>query len=478
MLDFYDSKQMVGQVSVRSMPRELNAGLVDAALETIPQVSSVDIERAKALALAQNLTLDRSILHLGLVEEDVLLKALANETGLEYEPTSTQLSLHLGTLTELGREYVRRLNFAPIDRTPDHCVLLTNDPMNQQLLEELAFHLDVALTLVLCPSWEIRALLERGEASLTSQDQTLSHDQLARDLLTYEKGTSDGPVIEFVAEKLSEAVSVGASDVHFEAAENGLTVRFRKSGYLKMQPVPRQISASNVFARLKVMADLNVSERRLPQDGRIRTVIGGRMIDFRLSTLPTQFGESLVCRVLDPKSLTRGWSDLGFSPEITSKILDVLKQPSGLFLVTGPTGSGKTTTLYTALQTLNSVDTKIITIEDPVEYNLEGVQQVEVNEATGLTFAKGLRSILRQDPNVIMVGEIRDGETAEIACRAAMVGRLVLATLHTSEAAMAVNRLVDLGVPRFVIEDVLVGVLGQRLVSSEVGESQLVAEIT
>lgn len=259
------------------------------------------------------------------------------------------------------------------------------------------------------------------------------------------------------------------------------------------QRVDPLISPATIMARLKVMADVNVAERRLPQDGRMEAMIAGRKIDFRFSSLPTQWGESIVCRVLDPKALRLGWDRLGFPAEIISKVQTILNRPSGLFLVSGPTGSGKTTTLYTAISYLNSTGRKIITVEDPVEYNLPGVQQVQVHEEIGLTFPRVLRGILRHDSNVILIGEIRDEETAEIAVRAAQVGRLVMSNLHTNSIAGAVTRLVDLRVPEFLVRDVLQGVLGQELLvtpcprcggadcaacgGTSVGERRLAAEL-
>jgi general secretion pathway protein E len=278
------------------------------------------------------------------------------------------------------------------------------------------------------------------------------------------RAETDGPVIRFVQEKLTDAVLQGASDVHVECTEDGYAVRFRLNGVLVPQRVDGALDALAVIARLKVMAGVNVAERRLPQDGRLETTIAGRKIDFRFSSLPTHFGESIVARVLDPKALRLGWDRLGFEAEVIARIKAILDRPSGLFLVTGPTGSGKTTTLYTAVGHLNQPKRKIVTVEDPVEYNLRGVQQVQVHEEIGLTFARVLRGVLRHDPNVILIGEIRDAETAEIAVRAAQVGRLVLSTLHTNSAAGALNRLVDLGVPEFLVRDVLRGVLGQELV--------------
>jgi general secretion pathway protein E len=340
--------------------------------------------------------------------------------------------------------------------------IATNDPGNAALLEEIAFHLDRPVAPVGATTATIRTLLAQLETP-AAQPITGSDVQAQRDAEALRRAETDGPVIRFVQEKLTDAVLQGASDVHVECAEDGYAVRFRLNGLLVPQRVDPSLDAAAVIARLKVMAGANVAERRLPQDGRLEATIAGRKVDFRFSSLPTSYGESIVARVLDPKALRLGWDRLGFDADIVARIKAILDRPSGLFLVTGPTGSGKTTTLYTAVAHLNQPRRKIVTVEDPVEYNLRGVQQVQVQEEIGLTFARVLRGVLRHDPNVILIGEIRDAETAEIAVRAAQVGRLVLSTLHTNSAAGALNRLVDLGVPEFLVRDVLRGVLGQEL---------------
>ena len=342
--------------------------------------------------------------------------------------------------------------------------LATNDPANLGLLEEVAFHVDRKVVAVGATTAEVRRLLADLEPR-DRQVQDQGHDaQIERDVEALRRAETDGPVIRFVQEKLTDAVLQGASDVHVESTEDGYSVRFRLNGVLVLQRVDHALDAAAVIARLKVMAGVNVAERRLPQDGRLETNIAGRKVDFRFSSLPTHYGESIVARVLDPKALRLGWDRLGFDSGIVERIKLILERPSGLFLVTGPTGSGKTTTLYAAVAHLNQPKRKVVTVEDPVEYKLRGVQQVQVQEEIGLSFARVLRGVLRQDPNVILIGEIRDAETAEIAVRAAQVGRLVLSTLHTNSAAGALNRLVDLGVPEFLVRDVLRGVLGQELV--------------
>jgi type IV pilus assembly protein PilB len=263
---------------------------------------------------------------------------------------------------------------------------------------------------------------------------------------------------------LYQAVQDRASDIHFEPFEDEFKIRYRVDGALyEMTPPPKHL-ALPVISRLKVMANLNISERRLPQDGRINFTIGNRQVDLRVSTLPTQFGESVVLRVLDRAAVNLELETLGLPKYIHEYLGEAIQQPNGIIIVTGPTGSGKTTTLYSALRRINTIDSKLLTAEDPVEYDIEGIMQVAINEAVGLTFSKALRSFLRQDPDVIMVGEMRDLETAQIAIQASLTGHLVLTTLHTNDAPGAVTRMIDMGVEPFLISSTLMAVLAQRLV--------------
>jgi type IV pilus assembly protein PilB len=275
---------------------------------------------------------------------------------------------------------------------------------------------------------------------------------------------NDVPVVKFVNLVLMQAVQDRASDIHFEPFEDEFKIRYRVDGALyEMAPPPKHL-ATPVTSRLKIMANLNISERRLPQDGRITSVINGKQVDLRISTLPTAFGESVVLRVLDRNAVQLDLDSLGLPKQSFDFIVETINQPNGIFTVTGPTGCGKTTTLYSCLRRINQIDTKLLTIEDPVEFDIEGIMQVQVNEAAGMTFAKALRAFLRQDPDIIMVGEIRDLETAQIAVQASLTGHLVLSTLHTNDAAGAVTRMVDMGVEPFLISSTLLGVLAQRLV--------------
>jgi len=263
---------------------------------------------------------------------------------------------------------------------------------------------------------------------------------------------------------LQQAIQDRASDIHFEPFETDFRIRYRVDGALyEMAPPPKHL-ALPVISRLKVMANLNISERRMPQDGRINLNIANRQVDLRMSTLPTQFGESVVLRVLDRSSVNLEIESLGFPKYVYDFVTEVILRPNGIFVVTGPTGCGKTTTLYSCLRRVNSIDSKLLTAEDPVEYDIEGIMQVAINDSVGMTFGKALRSFLRQDPDIIMVGEMRDLETAQISIQASLTGHLVLSTLHTNDAPGAVTRLVDMGVEPFLISSTLMAVLGQRLV--------------
>ncbi len=470
---------------------EFNAALLDA-LRTEPSIDHAALDRATAIASQDSTRVDQTLLRLGLIDEAILLPLICQILRIPFIASPNDVELHAAFARELGVPYLSSQVIVPICDPEGNALLLMADPMNAAQQTEVGFHLDQKLPTAGATTATIRALLATLELPADITERHLQA-QTARDAETLRRVEADGPVIKFVHEKLSAAVIAGASDIHFESTETGLDLRFRINGMLVPQRVDPLLSPATIMARLKVMAGVNVAERRLPQDGRMEAMIAGRKIDFRFSSLPTQWGESIVCRVLDPKALRLGWDRLGFPAEIVGKVKTILGRPSGLFLVTGPTGSGKTTTLYTALAHLNSTGRKIITVEDPVEYNLPGVQQVQVHEEIGLTFPRVLRGILRHDPNAILIGEIRDEETAEIAVRAAQVGRLVLSTLHTNSAAGAVTRLVDLGVPEFLVRDVLRGVLAQELLvtpcpacggascatcgGTGVGERRLVAEL-
>lgn len=348
------------------------------------------------------------------------------------------------------------------------------DPLNPQTAEELRFALDKDIQVVVAPVWQIEDLIKKVYGTdASSMDDILKElgggiefggDSGQIDLKSLEAEANATPIIRYVDLILYQAVQDRASDIHFEPFETEFKIRYRVDGALyEMAPPPRHL-AMPVISRVKVMSNLNIAERRLPQDGRIQKNIGGKQVDLRVSTLPTQFGESVVLRVLDRSSVNLNLEALGMPPNIYDYIVKTIEKPNGIFIVTGPTGSGKTTTLYAALNKINTIDSKVLTAEDPVEYEMEGIIQVPVNENIGLTFAKVLRAFLRQDPDRIMVGETRDLETAQIAIQASLTGHLVFTTLHTNDAPGAVTRLVDMGVEPFLLSASLEGVLGQRLI--------------
>ncbi|MEI9963176.1 MAG: ATPase, T2SS/T4P/T4SS family [Limisphaerales bacterium] len=353
------------------------------------------------------------------------------------------------------------------------------DPLNPARADEIQFAAKRDVQVMVADPAEIEKTISR----LYGQDEAENFSEILKELgedadiarESSEAGATDdaklveslaneAPIVKFVNVLLQQAVQDRASDIHFEPFETEFRIRYRVDGALyEMSPPPKHL-ALPVISRLKVMASLNISERRLPQDGRITFQLNDRQIDLRMSTLPTQFGESVVLRVLDRSAVKLELEALGLPKYVNEYVSDVIQRPNGIFVVTGPTGSGKTTTLYSCLRRVNTIDSKLLTAEDPVEYDIEGIMQVAINEASGMTFGKALRSFLRQDPDIIMVGEMRDLETAQISIQASLTGHLVLSTLHTNDATGAVTRLVDMGVEPFLISSTLMAVLAQRLV--------------
>ncbi len=351
------------------------------------------------------------------------------------------------------------------------------DPLDLRAAEDLRFALGKDVHVVVAPSEEIEERIQRYYGTDSSSMEDILKQLGETGELLALRGTDESasaveaeanatPIIRFVDLILFQAIQDRASDIHFEPFENEFKIRYRVDGALyEMAPPPRHL-ALPVISRVKVMANMNIAERRLPQDGRIQKNVAGRSVDLRVSTLPTQFGESVVLRVLDRSTVNLDLEALGLPDYIYDYILEVINRPNGIFIVTGPTGSGKTTTLYSCLRKINTIDSKLLTAEEPVEYDLEGIVQVPVNEAIGLTFARILRAFLRQDPDRIMVGETRDLETAQISIQASLTGHLVFTTLHTNDAPGAITRLIDMGVEPFLISSTLEAVLGQRLLRS------------
>ncbi|MEO0795676.1 MAG: ATPase, T2SS/T4P/T4SS family [Verrucomicrobiota bacterium] len=408
-----------------------------------------------------------------LIERKALLQAIAD--FLQYEflespPTGIDEDVILSMKASVARMYA----VLPM-RSDDHSIdLLAKDPFNNNIIDDLTFSLGKDVNLIVTDPDYIDGLIIQHygseEASIddlldeiraSEPEVDLDGDMSASELTNLANET---PIIRFVNLVLQQAIRDKASDIHFEPFEDQFRIRYRIDGALyEMAPPPSNLAVP-VISRIKVLSSLNIAERRIPQDGRIKMTIAGRPVDLRVSTLPTQFGESVVLRVLDKSVVNLDLENLSLPEDVLHSIRVLVARPNGIFIVTGPTGSGKTTTLYSALREVNQVDTKILTAEDPVEYEIDGIMQVAINHAVGLNFAAALRSFLRQDPDKIMVGEIRDLETAQIAVQASLTGHVVLSTLHTNDAPGAVTRMIDMGLEPFLISASLEGVLGQRLV--------------
>jgi len=413
----------------------------------------------------------------GLLDLDTVLQVIADHLG------ASTVTIHERDLTpELLRvipaKTARMYQCLPVGMAGSTVQVALADPLNVSRIDELGFVIKRDIQLVVADPGQVQKAIEKfypqESESVADVLKELGDDQeIAReaselavtdDAAMMAHMADQAPIVRFVNLVLFQAVQDRASDIHFEPFETEFKIRYRVDGALyEMAPPPKHL-ALPVVSRLKVMANLNISERRLPQDGRITYPLGNRTIDLRVSTLPTQFGESVVLRVLDRAAVSLELETLGFPKFLYDYTVETIQRPNGIFVVTGPTGCGKTTTLYSCLRRVNTIDSKLLTAEDPVEYDIDGIMQVAINESVGLTFSKALRSFLRQDPDIIMVGEMRDLETAQISIQASLTGHLVLSTLHTNDAPGAVTRLIDMGVEPFLISSTMVAVIGQRLV--------------
>ena len=420
--------------------------------------------------------IEQALVDNGIVDKQQFYQTLADALGTDVVDLDT-VEISPGLLKLIPAGLARLHRALPIGLQDNSVRVALADPLDTQTVEDLRFALGHDIQVVIAPNEQIEERLRKhyGEDT-SSMEEILQQLGAAGELMTLAGDEATGtnieaeanatPIIRFVDLILYQAIQDRASDIHFEPFENEFKVRYRVDGSLyEMSPPPRHL-ALPVISRVKVMANMNIAERRLPQDGRIQKNIAGRPVDLRVSTLPTQFGESVVLRVLDRSTVNLDLESLGMPDYILRYILEVIERPNGIFIVTGPTGSGKTTTLYSCLRKINTIDSKLLTAEEPVEYDLEGVMQVPVNDNIGLTFARVLRAFLRQDPDRIMVGETRDLETAQIAIQASLTGHLVFTTLHTNDAPGAIARLVDMGVEPFLISSTLDAVLGQRLLRS------------
>ena len=354
----------------------------------------------------------------------------------------------------------------PVRKEADEIVFAVRDPLSTRTLDVLGrFYPGRKVRLVLAREEHLRFWIRQNfGAADDSGEESVDDIGLAEDVEGLKDLASEAPVIKAVNQILTRAVEIGASDIHIEPFADRVQIRFRSDGLLYEHEALSKRMLQGITTRVKIMAQLDIAERRLPQDGRIQLKVAGKHIDLRVSCLPVMFGESIVLRILDKQSISFSLGSLGFPQRELAAFNRLIRQPYGIILVTGPTGSGKTTTLYSALHDINSPDKKIITVEDPVEYELDGINQVQVNTTAGLTFARGLRSIVRQDPDVILIGEIRDQETADIAIQSALTGHLVFSTLHTNNAAGAVARLLEMGAEDYLLASSIIGIMAQRLV--------------
>ena len=435
------------------------------------KLDQANLERALRLQSETGEKVGALLVTLGLCAQRDVAEALSLQLALPLVDTGGYPEFPI--LEErVSARFLREARALPVREDEDELGLAMADPTDAYTIGAFEMVTGRAVRPMVAIPTELDAALERlYGAGKSAVGQLIGDVETRTDELTFDADVqqlkdlaSEAPVIRLVSLLITNALEMRASDIHIEPFENRLIVRYRIDGVLhEVESPPKRLSAA-VISRVKIMANLDIAERRLPQDGRIRLRIQGKEIDLRVSTLPTMHGESVVMRILDKGHVALDFRKLGFEDDTLKVFLDVLLQPHGILLVTGPTGSGKTTTLYTALDRLNQPDVKILTVEDPVEYQMSGINQIQVKPQIDLTFANALRSIVRQDPDVIMIGEIRDLETAQIAVQSALTGHLVLSTVHTNDAPSTVNRLLDMGVEDYLLTSTVIGILAQRLV--------------
>ena len=406
-----------------------------------------------------------------IVTDDQMLEILATSLGMEIVDLNT-VDPPKSVIEVIDGDTARMMGVCPIQEEDGVLTVAVRNPLNYQIADELRFMLNRDVVTLIASEAQVDQFIDAHYPLdiVAVHDMLSEMDGLSGDLsegydpTDAENLANEAPIIKFVNAVMLQAIKDKASDIHFEPFEKEFKIRCRVDGALyEMAPPPKSLAVP-VISRVKILSGLNISERRKPQDGRIQLKIGGKPIDLRVSCLPTAHGESVVLRVLDRSVVNLDLDALGINEKVLEKIRQIINMPNGIFIITGPTGSGKTTTLYSALKEINKVEDKILTAEDPVEYDLEGIVQLPINDAVGMTFAKALRAFLRQDPDVIMLGETRDLESAEMAVQASLTGHLVFTTLHTNDAAGAITRLIDMGVEPFLITSSLIAVLAQRLI--------------
>lgn len=436
-------------------------------------LTEAQLEEGLMVQKEKNIKLGEALVQLRFLKNEDILKAISIQLGIPYLSVLRTDEVPLDLMRKIPINFAKKNELLPFKKEGDELQVAIADPININALDDLRILMGLSIRPIIASSGQIveaindlynrnteteRAVMDDlSEENLDTLAQELQEPQ---DLLD---ASDEAPIIKLVNSLLFRAVKSKASDIHVEPFEKDLVVRFRIDGLLYDIMHPPKKVQNSVISRIKIMANLNIAEKRMPQDGRIRIKIAGKDIDIRVSTLPTSFGESVVMRLLDKSKVVLSLDTMGIAGQNLVTVTELINKSHGIILVTGPTGSGKTTTLYGMLSQINSTDLKIITVEDPVEYQLSGINQIQVNSKIDLTFASALRSILRQDPDVVMVGEIRDKETAEIAIQASLTGHLVISTLHTNDSASSIARLIDMGVEPFLVASSVIGIIAQRL---------------
>ncbi len=437
-------------------------------------LTEAQLEEGLLVQREKGLKLGEALIQLRFLRQEDILKAISIQLGIPYENHINSDDITTETVDLVPINFAKKNELIPLVKNSDFIKVAIADPINLAALDDLRLLYGVPIQPVIASAIQITDAINMVYNRTSEGDRTVMSDladenldsvsqelEETQDLL---ESDDEAPIIRLVNSLLFRAVKQKASDIHVEPFEKDLVVRFRIDGVLYDIMHPPKKVQNSVISRIKIMADLNIAEKRVPQDGRIRIKLAGKDIDIRVSTLPTSFGESVVMRILDKSKVLLDLSQIGVTGTYLKQMEDLIHHKHGIILVTGPTGSGKTTTLYGMLSQINNTDVKIITVEDPVEYQLPGINQTQVNSKIGLTFSAGLRSILRQDPDVVMIGEIRDKETAEIAIQASLTGHLVISTLHTNDSASAATRLIDMGVEPFLVASSVIGIIAQRLV--------------
>jgi len=434
-------------------------------------VTPSDLTGAMELRKSDGLRLDRALVKLGFVTEEKLLEVISEQLSIPMIDIAS-VDISNDALSAVPPKFVFRKQIVPISREDGKLTVATSDPFDLYSFDELRLMTGLEIHPVLAPHDEIAKVIKaRFGVGGDTIDEMMSSDlqvvsEIGEDGEDLLEMAEEASVIKLVNEIFIEAINERASDIHIEPYENDMHVRYRIDGVLQPASVPPQIRAfqAAIISRVKIMANLNIAEKRLPQDGRIKLQVGGRQIDIRVSVIPMLFGEGIVLRILDKSQVMYTLTELGMDDVTLKTFNHLISEPHGILLVTGPTGSGKTTTLYAALQEIVCPEIKLLTIEDPVEYHLDGINQIQVRPKIEMTFARGLRAILRHDPDVVMIGEIRDLETAEAAIQASLTGHLVFSTLHTNDACSAPTRLLDMGAEPFLVSSTLAGAMAQRLI--------------